>query len=84
MFRRLFLDHPASVGENYVEHFGVAGRFGWRLTRGGLACMAHAVLPFVFTSAGSDTVKELHDQLVAKRAAARAAQTQMLTVDYVI
>ena len=24
MFRRLFLDHPASVGESYVEHFGVA------------------------------------------------------------
>ncbi|WP_374204801.1 DUF6356 family protein, partial [Aeromicrobium fastidiosum] len=28
MFRRLFLDHPATVGESYAEHFGVAGRFG--------------------------------------------------------
>ena len=46
MLRRLFLDHPASVGETYRQHLGVAGRFGWRLTRGGLACMAHAILPF--------------------------------------
>ena len=84
MIRRLFQDHPAAVGETYVEHFGVAGRFGWRLTRGGLACMAHAVLPFAFKTAGSDTVRELHDQLVAKRSAVRAAQTQMTTVEYVI
>lgn len=84
MFRRLFLDHPASVGETYVEHFGVAGHFGWRLTRGGLGCMAHAVLPFAFKTAGSDTVRELHDQLVAKRSAVRAAQTQMTTVEYII
>lgn len=84
MFRRLFLDHPASVGESYVEHFGVASRFGWRLVRGGLACLAHAVVPSAFTSAGSDTVRDLHDQLVAKRAAARTAQTQMATVEYVI
>ena len=84
MFRRLFLDHPASVGESYAEHFGVASRFGWRLTRGGLACMTHAVLPFAFKSAGSDTVRDLHSQLVAKRQAARAAQLQMATVEYVI
>lgn len=84
MLRQLFLDHPASVGESYAEHFGVASRFGWRLTRGGLGCMAHAVLPFAFKTAGSDTVRELHDQLVAKRAAARAAQLQMTTVEYVI
>ena len=84
MFRRLFLDHPTSVGESYVQHLGVAGRFGWRLTRGGVACMIHGALPFLFKTAGSDTVKELHDQLVAKRSAVRAAQLQMTTVEYVI
>ena len=84
MVRRLFLDHPESVGESYVQHLGVAGRFGWRLTRGGLACMVHGLLPFVFKTSGSDTVRELNDQLVAKRHAARAAQLQMTTVEYVI
>ncbi|WP_425228434.1 DUF6356 family protein [Sphingomonas sp.] len=84
MIRDLFLDHPASVGESFTEHFGVATRFGWRLTRGGLACMLHGFLPFAFKTAGSDTVRDLHAELVAKRAAARAAQTQMATVEYVI
>lgn len=84
MYRRLFLDHPAAVGEGYREHFGVAGRFGWQLVRGGLGCMIHAVLPAAFTTAGSDTVRELHELLVAKRSTVRAAQTQMTTVEYVI
>ena len=81
---RAFVEHPASVGESYTEHFGVATRFGWRLTRGGLGCMIHGLLPFAFKSSGSDTVRDLHAELVAKRAATRAAQTQMTTVEYVI
>lgn len=84
MLRALFVDHPASVGESYAEHLRVATRFGWRLTRGGLGCMIHGALPFLFRTSGSDAVRELHAQLVAKRQAARAAQTQMATVEYVI
>lgn len=84
MIRHLFLEHPASVGETYLQHMGVAGRFGWRMVRGGLGCMLHGVLPFAWRTSGSDTVTALHAELVAKRAAARAAQTQMTTVEYVI
>lgn len=84
MLRKLFTEHPASVGESYLQHLGVATRFGWRLTRGGLACMLHGALPFLYKTAGSDTVRALHAELVAKRQAARAAQTQMATVEYVI
>jgi len=84
MIRRLFLDHPASVGESYVEHLGVAGRFGARMIAGGIGCMIHAVLPFAFKTRGSDTIGALHRDLVAKRNAHRAAQTQMTTIEYVI
>ncbi|HEU0043689.1 DUF6356 family protein [Sphingomonas sp.] len=84
MIRKLFLDHPASVGESYAQHLGVAGGFGWRMVRGGVACMVHGALPFVCKTSGSDTVTALHAELVAKRAAARAAQVQMTTVEYVI
>lgn len=84
MLRRLFLDHPASVGESYAEHCGVASRFGLRMVRGGLGCILHAWLPFLCKTAGSDTVRALHDQLVTRRSAARAAQSQMTTVEYVI
>jgi hypothetical protein len=84
MFRRLFLDHPASVGESFGEHFLVASGFGLRMVSGGARCMLHAWLPFLFKTAGSDTVAALHAELVTKRNAARAAQTQMATIEYVI
>jgi hypothetical protein len=84
MIRRLFLDHPESVGESYVQHLGVAGRFGLTMVAGGIACTIHAVLPAMFPAAGSSTVAKLHAQMVAKRAATRGAQTQMKTVEYII
>ena len=84
MFRRLFLDHPESFGESFGEHFMVASSFGVRMMWGGLRCAAHAWLPFAWKTAGSDTVARLHQEMLAKRAAKRADQTQMMTVEYVI
>lgn len=84
MFRRLFLDHPASVGESYTEHFRVAGGFGAAMIVGGFGALLHAFLPFVCQTRGSDTINTLHARLVAKRDAKRAAITQMKTVDYII
>ena len=53
MIRRLFLDHPASVGESYAEHATVAGSFGARMILGGVGAMLHAVFPFVCQTTGS-------------------------------
>ena len=84
MFRRLFLDHPASVGESYGEHFGVASRFGLAMIVGGLCGIVHAFLPFAFKTTGSRTVIRLNKQIVDKRAAAAADEMQRKTVEYVI
>lgn len=84
MIRRLFLDHPASVGETYPEHFGVAARFGARMLLGGAGALVHAVLPFACQRTGSRTVAALHREVVANRGARRAAGEQMATVEYVI
>lgn len=84
MIRRLFLDHPESVGESYAEHLVMAGRFGLTMVAGGIACTIHAILPAAFPTAGSGTVGRLYAQMVAKRGAARTAQSQMKTVDYII
>ena len=84
MIRRLFLDHPQSVGESYTEHFGVAAGFGAAMVIGGLGALLHAVLPSVCKTTASDTINRLHARLVAKRAEKRAAITQMKTVDYII
>ena len=64
-----FTAHPREVGETYSEHFGVAMRFSGAMIAGGLACAVHAVLPFLFTSTGSRTVRRLHDRMVANRSA---------------
>lgn len=84
MFRRLFLDHPQSVGESYAEHFRVASGFGIAMLVGGAGALLHAFLPFVCQTRGSDTINTLHARLVAKREAKRAAQTQMKSVEYII
>ncbi len=68
MVRRLFLDHPASVGESYGEHAAFAAAYGWTMLRGALACFVHALVPALFETTGSRTTLELHDRLTAARA----------------
>jgi hypothetical protein len=84
MFHRLFVDHPKSVEENYLEHFGVAGRFGVTMIYGGLCALVHAVVPGWCITSGSDTVKRLNHIMVEQRRAKGEAVTEMLTVDWVI
>ena len=67
MLYRLFTEHPASVDETYGEHMGVATSFGVRMVLAGLACLIHAVLPFLFVKTGSKAITELHERMVAKR-----------------
>jgi len=65
--RRLFTDHPASVGETYAQHMRVATSFALRLMAGGLACLVHAVFPFLFEQTASRFVGELHQQMIVQR-----------------
>ena len=66
--RDLFTRHPASVGESYLEHLGMAGGFGFRMVIAGIACILHGLLPFLFVKTGSDCVTKLHERMVTKRA----------------
>lgn len=65
--KQLFTEHPESVGETYVEHLGMAGGFGIRMILGGLACLVHGLLPFLFTKTGSRIIAGLHDRMVTNR-----------------
>jgi hypothetical protein len=67
MLRKMFTEHPASVGESYFEHLGQALGFATRMFLGSLACLVHAFLPFLFVKTGSRCIGELHDRMVAKR-----------------
>ena len=68
-----FTDHPASVGESYTEHLATATGFGTRMVLGGLACLVHGVLPFLFTRTGSRTIETLHGRMVLHRRKAPSA-----------
>jgi hypothetical protein len=64
--QELFVAHPASVGESYADHARFAGATGVRLVLAGLACVVHALLPFLFVRTASDCIRELsHD--IARR-----------------
>jgi hypothetical protein len=63
MIRRLFIDHPESVGESYGEHFRVASTFGWTMLVGALAAFLHALVPALCKKTSSATVKRLHARL---------------------
>jgi Family of unknown function (DUF6356) len=84
MFKRLFVDHPRSVDESYLEHFRVASRFGVTMIWGGLCALVHAVVPGWCITTGSDTIRRLNEIMVIQRRAKGQDVTQMLTVDWVI
>jgi hypothetical protein len=64
---KLFNDHPASVGETYGEHLVHATGFGLRMMIGGLACIVHGLLPFLFVRTGSQQITTLHSRMVTNR-----------------
>lgn len=78
---RIFTDHPASVGETYVEHLEVAASFGVTMILGGIACIIHGLVPALFVKTGSRTVRQLHDRMVSHR---QRNPDSMPGFDYVI
>jgi hypothetical protein len=65
--RNWFSDHPASVGETYLQHMGTAFSFAGRLFAACVACFLHGLFPFLFTSTGSSAVTQLHQDMVKAR-----------------
>jgi hypothetical protein len=68
---RFFTQHPASVGETYGQHLRAASFFGIRMLVGGLACLVHAFLPFLFERTASRCISQLHQRMVVNRSALR-------------
>jgi hypothetical protein len=62
-----FTEHPASVGESYFEHLLMASGFAISMIGGGLACLVHAFLPFLFTHTGSGVIASLNTKMVTNR-----------------
>ncbi len=74
---RLFTEHPASVGETYWQHFGMALSFSVTLFAAAFCCLVHAVLPFAFEKTGSRMITKLHDRMVTNRSRLEARTTDL-------
>ena len=67
-FSRIFSAHPQSVGETYMQHAGIALRFGGSMIAGGLACVVHAAVPALFRTSASRRVRQLNAELAQRTA----------------
>lgn len=65
--RLSFTEHPATVGETYAEHLQTAVGFSVRMIGGGLACLVHGFLPFLFEKTGSAAIRSLHERMITHR-----------------
>ena len=52
---RLFTEHPASVGENYLTHALMASKIALKFAIAVPMQLIHAVFPFICPPLGSDT-----------------------------
>jgi hypothetical protein len=65
--RQAFCEHPASVNESYWQHMGQALWFSATMFAGAIACLIHAVFPFLCIKTGSGFIAKLNDRMVVNR-----------------
>lgn len=74
----LFLKHPHSIGETYLQHMAAALFFGITMIVAGIACIIHAIVPAVFERTASHTVASLYARMTNRRRLA------VVEIDYAI
>ena len=67
---RLFLAHPRTVGESYLEHCAFAFRIASRLLLAGSAALVHAAVPCLCETTASRIILAMNADIVARRARA--------------
>ena len=60
-------EHLEEVGETYSQHLFKAAGFALTMLAGGIACLVHALFPFLFERTGSDCIRRLHGEMVENR-----------------
>ncbi|MCY4565829.1 MAG: DUF6356 family protein [Gammaproteobacteria bacterium] len=60
-------DHLQEVGETYPQHLIKASGFAATMLAGGVACLVHALLPFLFVRTGSNCIRRLNEEMVQNR-----------------
>ena len=60
MIARIFMTHPASVDETYMQHALFAATFSAKLFAAAFAALIHAVIPCLFEKTASRIVADLY------------------------
>ncbi|MDR7038459.1 hypothetical protein J2X36_003223 [Methylobacterium sp. BE186] len=61
--KRLFTEHPSSLGESYMQHMRASLSYAVPLLGASLAAFVHAAFPFLFKTAASASVKRLYNRM---------------------
>lgn len=70
LMRRLFVEHPRSLGMSWAKHGAGAVVIGATLVGAGAACLIHALVPGWFTQTAGKTVERMHDHMMRRKAGA--------------
>ena len=70
VLRRLFVDHPRSLGMSWASHGAGAVIIGATLLGAGAACIVHAIVPGWFTQTAGKTIDRMHDHMTQRKAGA--------------
>ena len=62
MIARVFLDHPAKVGESFFEHMLFAKKFSGLLFAAAGAALVHAIIPCMFEKTASTIIARLYER----------------------
>jgi len=68
--RRLFTEHPHSLGMSWGSHGLGAAKISAELIGAGCAAMVHAIVPGWFTETAGRTVTRIYDHIQARKAGA--------------
>jgi len=71
--RKLFTEHPETVGETYFQHMYSASSFGLRMLVAAFCCLVHAIFPFLFEKTAGTMVTGLYDRMILNRHRASTA-----------
>ena len=63
IIERMFISHPQSVDESYLEHFGFVLRFSGLLFAAAGAALIHALVPCLFEKTASGIIRKLHTRI---------------------
>ena len=64
--KNIFTEHPRNVGETYFEHLYHAFIFGFNMIIGGIACIIHAIFPFLFIKTASNYLFKMTHQFIER------------------